>query len=129
MQYTGEIIALGVACSWTVTALFAEVGSKRIGSMQLNVVRMLLSLLMLGGTLWFMTGSPFPRYASGEAWFWLCRPHFEGGGSTVRYEEMGWGRDAPGQDPHLLPSFNGVCSTPGTVHFNRSCSQQSPNGD
>ena len=24
MQYTGEIIALGVACSWTVTALFAE---------------------------------------------------------------------------------------------------------
>ena len=78
MQYTGEIIALGVACSWTVTALFAEVGSKRIGSLQLNVVRMLLSLLMLGGTLWFMTGSPFPRYASGEAWFWLSLSGFVG---------------------------------------------------
>ena len=78
MQYTGEIIALGVACSWTVTALFAEVGSKRIGSLQLNVVRMLLSLLMLGGTLWFMTGSPFPQYASGEAWFWLSLSGFVG---------------------------------------------------
>ena len=78
MQYIGEIIALGVACSWTVTALFAEVGSKRIGSLQLNVVRMLLSLLMLGGTLWFMTGSPFPRYASGEAWFWLSLSGFVG---------------------------------------------------
>ena len=52
MQYLGEIISLGVACSWTVTALFAEVGSKRIGSLQLNVVRMLLSLVMLGITLW-----------------------------------------------------------------------------
>ena len=78
MQYIGEIIALGVACSWTVTALFAEVGSKRIGSLQLNVVRMLLSLLMLGGTLWFVTGSPFPRYASGEAWFWLSLSGFVG---------------------------------------------------
>ena len=56
MQYLGEVISLVVACSWTVTALFAEIGSKRLGSLQMNVIRMLLSLLMLGATLWWFTG-------------------------------------------------------------------------
>lgn len=78
MQYIGELISLGVACSWTVTALFAEVGSKRIGSLQLNVVRMLLSLVMLGITLFCFTGSPFPSYAGGKAWLWLSLSGFVG---------------------------------------------------
>ncbi len=78
MQYLGEIISLGVACSWTVTALFAEIGSKRIGSLQLNVIRMLLSLCMLGITLWCVTGVPFPSYASGRAWLWLSLSGFVG---------------------------------------------------
>lgn len=78
MQYIGEIISLGVACSWTVTALFAEIGSKRIGSLQLNVVRMVLSLVMLGITLWCVTGSPFPMYANGKAWLWLSLSGFVG---------------------------------------------------
>lgn len=51
MGYTGELISLAVAFSWTATALFAEVGTKRIGSLQLNIIRMTLSLLMLGATL------------------------------------------------------------------------------
>lgn len=78
MQYLGEIISLGVACSWTVTALFAEVGSKRLGSLQLNVVRMVLSLVMLGITLWCVTGSPFPMFACGKAWLWLSLSGFVG---------------------------------------------------
>lgn len=71
MQFIGEIISLTVAVSWTITALFAEVGSKRLGSLQMNVVRMLLSLMMLGATLWWFTGAPYPLYADGKAWFWL----------------------------------------------------------
>ena len=78
MQYLGELISLGVACSWTVTALFAEIGSKRLGSLQLNVLRMLLSLVMLGTTLWYFTGSPVPVYAGGKAWFWLSLSGFVG---------------------------------------------------
>ena len=78
MQYLGEIISLAVAVSWTVTALFAEIGSKRLGSLQMNVIRMLLSLLMLGATLWHFTGSPYPLYADGEAWFWLSMSGFVG---------------------------------------------------
>lgn len=78
MQYLGEIISLVVAVSWTTTALFAEVGSKRLGSLQMNVVRMLLSLLMLGATLWWFTGVPYPLFADGKAWFWLSLSGFVG---------------------------------------------------
>ena len=78
MQYIGEIISLTVAVSWTITALFAEVGSKRLGSLLMNVIRMLLSLCMLGATLWWFTGSPVPLYADGKAWFWLSLSGFVG---------------------------------------------------
>lgn len=78
MQYLGEVISLVVAISWTVTALFAEVGSKRLGSLQLNVIRMVLSFTMLGGTLWFFTGSFFPLFADSSTWFWLSLSGFVG---------------------------------------------------
>ena len=78
MQYFGEILSVGVAVSWTATALFAEVGSKRLGSLQLNVIRMSLSLLFLGITLWWFTGSPLPIYADGRTWFWLSLSGFVG---------------------------------------------------
>ena len=78
MHYFGEILSVGVAVSWTATALFAEVGSKRIGSLQLNVIRMSLSLLMLGVTLWWFTGVPYPMYAVSRAWFWLSLSGFVG---------------------------------------------------
>lgn len=78
MNYLGEIISLGVAVSWTITALFAEVGSKRLGSLQLNVIRMVLSLVMLGATLWWFTGAPYPLMAGGEAWLWLSLSGFVG---------------------------------------------------
>ena len=78
MHYLGEAISLAVAVSWTVTALFAEVGSKRLGSLQMNVIRMILSLVMLGATLWWFTGSPFPLYADGKTWLWLSMSGFVG---------------------------------------------------
>lgn len=78
MLYIGEIISLGVAVSWTVTALFAEVASKRLGSLQLNVIRMVLSLVMLGGTLWWFTGSFMPLHADVSTWFWLSLSGFVG---------------------------------------------------
>ena len=78
MHYLGEAISLAVAVSWTVTALFAEVGSKRLGSLQMNVIRMILSLVMLGVTLWWFTGSPYPLYADGKTWLWLSMSGFVG---------------------------------------------------
>ena len=71
-QYFGEIIALIVAFSWTATALFAETASKRLGSLPLNLIRMVLSWAFLSVILWIVTGAPYPMHASGKAWFWLA---------------------------------------------------------
>jgi hypothetical protein len=50
-MFIGEIIALGVAVSWTATALFAEVASKRSGvACPLNTLRMTMSLALLAVT-------------------------------------------------------------------------------
>ena len=57
--------------SWTATALFAEVGSKRMGSLPLNTVRMTMSLSLLLLTLWLTMGVPWPRFADGATWRWL----------------------------------------------------------
>ena len=70
-MFIGELISLGVALSWTATALFAEVGSKRMGSLPFNAIRMTLSLLFLTLTLWLVMGVPYPRYADGSTWTWL----------------------------------------------------------
>ena len=70
-MFIGELISLGVAVSWTATALFAEVGSKRMGSLPFNTVRMTMSLVFLAVTLWLVMGVPYPRYADGSTWMWL----------------------------------------------------------
>lgn len=67
----GEILSIFVAFSWTVTALFAEVGSKRMGSLPFNAVRMTMSLICLALALWLTMGAPYPRYADGQTWLWL----------------------------------------------------------
>lgn len=70
-MFLGELTSLFVAVSWTATALFAEVGSKRMGSLPFNTIRMTMSLLFLVITLWLVMGVPYPRYADGATWTWL----------------------------------------------------------
>lgn len=70
-MFVGELISLGVAISWTATALFAEVGSKRMGSLPFNTIRMTMSLAFLVLTLWLVMGVPYPRHADGSTWTWL----------------------------------------------------------
>lgn len=77
-MFLGEIISLVVAVSWTATALFAEVATKRVGQLTVNVVRMALSLIFLGITLWIATGQPLPSYTDGQTWFWLSLSGFVG---------------------------------------------------
>lgn len=70
-MFVGELVSLFVALSWTATALFAEVGSKRMGSLPFNTIRMTMSLFLLILTLWLVMGVPYPRYADGGTWGWL----------------------------------------------------------
>ena len=70
-MYKGELISLTVAISWTACAMFAEVASKRMGSLAVNVARMLLSLLMLMGVMWWVLGVPYPAGSDASTWLWL----------------------------------------------------------
>jgi drug/metabolite transporter (DMT)-like permease len=71
MHYLGEIISIGVAFSWTATALLSEFGSKRMGNLVLNVLRMMLALLFALIMFWVVTGSPLPLSSSMEAYGWM----------------------------------------------------------
>ena len=71
MNHLGEIISLGVAVSWTVTAWFADKASRRVGAMVTNVLRLVLAALFLGLLLWVTVGHPYPVYADKDTWIWL----------------------------------------------------------
>lgn len=71
-QHFGEIISLIVAVSWTLTALSFEYASKKVGSLSLNIIRLIMAMVMLGIFLLVITGSPFPVNAGGAAWLWLA---------------------------------------------------------
>ena len=63
MNFLGEIISISVAFSWTMSALFFEVAGKRIGSLNVNIIRLFFALVLLGTMLFFTTGSPLPQHA------------------------------------------------------------------
>lgn len=71
MQYLGEIISIGVAFSWTATALLSEFGSKRMGNLTLNLMRMVITLVFSCILFWAVGGSPLPAGASIEAYLWM----------------------------------------------------------
>ena len=77
-MYKGEIISFAVALSWTVTAMAAEMASRRITPLGVNVLRMLLSLVFLAIVMWAVCGSPLPQYADAETWMWLSLSGFVG---------------------------------------------------
>ena len=71
MAYIGELISIGVAFSWTATALLSEFGSKRLGNLTLNVLRMGLALLFSLVLFGMVTGNPLPAGVPAEACGWM----------------------------------------------------------
>lgn len=71
MNHLGEIISLIVSVCWTFSAWYGDKSSRRIGSMETNVIRLVLATIFLSVTLWLTIGRPYPVYADGKAWLWL----------------------------------------------------------
>ncbi|MCK9627213.1 MAG: DMT family transporter [Bacteroidales bacterium] len=71
MQYIGEVISIGVAISWALSALFFEYAGKRIGSLIVNILRLFFAFFLLGAMLMVVTGSPWPQNADRDAWLWM----------------------------------------------------------
>lgn len=75
---SGELLSLIVAVMWTFTALFAEIASKRMGTLTLNVWRMVVTILLLGLLLWVFCGKPYPQYTNPSIWGWFMASGFMG---------------------------------------------------
>lgn len=68
---TGEIYALLTAVFWTITALAFESASLKVGSISVNLIRLLLAMVFLTVFSYISRGVAFPTDASYHAWFWL----------------------------------------------------------
>jgi len=78
MNYIGEMAALGVAVSWTGSALFFEKAGRNIGSLSVNVLRIGMAIVLLGLATFVIRGSFFPTDATAEQWMWLSLSGFVG---------------------------------------------------
>jgi drug/metabolite transporter (DMT)-like permease len=71
VSHVGELAALGTALCWSVTALFFAEASLRVGSLVVNVLRLVMALGMLMAVGWATRGLPWPTDATPHAWLWL----------------------------------------------------------
>ena len=70
-NHIGEFAALLTAVFWTVTALAFESASHRIGSVAVNILRLLIGLAFLSIYTLISRGFVLPIDASYENWIWL----------------------------------------------------------
>ncbi|HWN44841.1 MAG TPA: DMT family transporter [Thermoanaerobaculia bacterium] len=68
---TGELAALGAAASWAVTALAIEGGARRIGSLTVNLVRLIFGFAFLSLAALAVRGVLLPVDATAHNWVWL----------------------------------------------------------
>ena len=71
MQYTGELAALLTAVCWTVTGLAFESAGKKVGSLAVNLIRLVLAFVFLTIYLKISRGMFFPVDAGKTQWIWL----------------------------------------------------------
>ena len=77
-MHIGEFSALGVAVCWTLSALFFEKAGSKIGSLSVNVIRLMMAVVLLGFGAWITRGYFFPTDATSYQWFWLSLSGFIG---------------------------------------------------
>ena len=70
--YTGQLAALGAAGLWACTALAIDQAARRIGSLTVNLIRLVVAFGFLCLAGWLSRGLPLPVDASRHAWTWLA---------------------------------------------------------
>lgn len=72
MPHAGELAALATAACWVATALAFEAAGRRIGSLTVNILRLVLAAGLLALWGWAARGLAWPSDASAHAWRWLA---------------------------------------------------------
>jgi drug/metabolite transporter (DMT)-like permease len=70
-DHYGEFAALLVAFFWTITALAFESATRRVGSLAVNLLRLIIGFIFLSVFALIYRGMILPVDASRENWMWL----------------------------------------------------------
>jgi drug/metabolite transporter (DMT)-like permease len=76
--FSGEMLALGTAFCWTASALNFEAAGKRVGSLAVNFLRLLIAFVALCVYCAIARGLVLPTDASEYNWKWLLASGFAG---------------------------------------------------
>lgn len=71
MSHSGEWAAMLTAVCWTVSATAFSAAGSRIGSVPVNVFRMIVAMLVFAVIGLFATGSPLPLDVGVAGWLWM----------------------------------------------------------
>jgi drug/metabolite transporter (DMT)-like permease len=77
-SHVGEFAALLVAVFWTISALAFESASNRLGSVAVNILRLVIGFIFLSLLTLVTRGHLFPSDASADNWLWLTLSGFIG---------------------------------------------------
>ncbi len=69
--FAGEVAALATAFCWTVSAMCWTVAGRRVGSLAVNIIRLLLAIPLFMAYNAVMLGTVLPPPVSLHAWIWL----------------------------------------------------------
>lgn len=70
-SHTGELAALSTAFCWTITAITFSSAARKLGSLQLNLIRLTLAFVFLGVFTWIVKGIFLPTDAPIHTWAWM----------------------------------------------------------
>ena len=70
LERVGELAALGTSVAFTITALAFESAGRRVGSLPVNILRLVFALAALTA-IESLRGTPYPVAAPRAAWMWL----------------------------------------------------------
>ncbi len=67
----GQIIALGTAICWAISATYFESAGKRVGSLSVNYITLMMGFVFISIFTYFSRGMLFPIDATSKAWIFL----------------------------------------------------------
>lgn len=70
-SHLGEIIAVGTAFCWTATALSFQKATVKVGSVSVNVLRLMIAFVIYALISRIVRGMFFPMDASRHVWIWM----------------------------------------------------------
>jgi len=71
-NHFGEIAGVLTAVFWTITAMAFESAGKKVGSLAVNLIRLVIAFFLIGAYSWLARGFFFPTDATLYSWKWLA---------------------------------------------------------